>query len=215
MIKLFLVDDHKLVLDGIKALLSGQTDLLILGEAGSGDEMFYLLGQKHPDIILMDISLPGISGIALCRQLKEKYPDIKVLFLSMYTNEEFIINAIHAGADGYLPKNISQEELLKAIRTVYAGGDYFSNSVSDIILSSFVRRARNGVNHEPSASLSKRENEILKFVAEGLSNPEIAVRLFISVRTVESHKNHIMQKLNLKTTVELVKYALKNYLPGS
>ncbi|HLO92058.1 MAG TPA: response regulator transcription factor [Lentimicrobium sp.] len=210
MIKLFLVDDHTIVLDGIKALLTGQPDIMITGEAANGEALLNLLEHSVPDVILMDISLPGRSGIELCRLVKEQWPAVKVLFLSMYTNEEFVLNAINAGASGYLPKNISQHELLLAIRTIYSGGDYFSGSVSDIILKSYLRKSRETDQKSPLENLSKREIEILGLVAEGLSNSEIADRVFISTRTVESHKNHIMQKLNLKTPVELVKFALKH-----
>jgi len=210
MIKLFLVDDHNIVLDGLRALLTGHSDIIITGEAGNGDILFELLNSRQPDIILMDISLPGTSGIELCRMVKEKYPDLKVLFLSMYTSEEFVFNALKAGASGYLPKNISQNELLTAIRIIYAGGDYFSEAISDMILKSFVRKSRNNDHDDPGELLSKRELEILKLFAGGHSNSEISEKLFISIRTVESHKNHIMQKLNLKSTVDLVKFAIRH-----
>lgn len=213
MIKLFLVDDHKIVLDGIKALLTGHDDILIIGEAANGEELINLFGHSIPDIILMDISLPGISGIELCRQVKAEHKDVRVLFLSMYTNQEFILNAINAGASGYLPKNISQKELLDAIRTIYEGGDYFRGIISDTIISSLLRKSREADNKAGTSELlSKRETEILRHIADGLSNQQIAERLFISIRTVESHKNHIMQKLNLKTPVELLKFALKNHI---
>lgn len=210
MIKLFLVDDHTIVLDGIKALLTGQPDIMIIGDSGNGEAMFDFLKFSIPDIILMDISLPGRSGIDLCRLVKEEYPGVRILFLSMYTNEEFVINAIKAGASGYLPKNISQNELLLAIRSIYNCDDYFSGTISDIILKSYLRKSRETDQKSPLEQLSKREIEILGLVAEGMSNSEIAERLYISTRTVESHKNHIMQKANLKTPVELVKFALKN-----
>lgn len=211
MIRLFLVDDHTIVLDGLRALLTGHSDITITGEAASGDELFELLRLRQPDIILMDISLPGTSGIELCRIVKDQFPLVKVLFLSMYTAEEFVFNAVKAGASGYLPKNISQSELLQAIHTIYSGGDYFSEAISNIILKSFVRKSRNSDSQEdPEELLSRRELEILKLFAEGRSNSEISEQLFISIRTVESHKNHIMQKLNLKSPVDLVKFAIRH-----
>lgn len=209
MIKLCLVDDHTIVLDGLRALLTGHNHINIIGEAKDGESLFALLSQGKPDIILMDISLPGISGIELCRQVKERYNEIKVLFLSMYTSEEFVFNALRAGASGYLPKNISQKELLDAIDSIYNGGDYFSDTISNMILKSYVRKTRNTEDYTEEL-LSKRELEILKLFAEGNTNSEISDRLFISIRTVESHKNHIMQKLNLRSTVDLVKFALRN-----
>lgn len=214
MIKVLLVDDHKIVRDGIRALLSGQEDIRIYDEAGSGSEMFRLLNSGLPDIILMDISLPDFSGIELCEKVREQFPAVKVLFLSMYTSEEYIFNAIKAGAQGYLPKNISQDELLHAIRTVAAGDEYFSESVSNVILKSYIKKAQDKEpgNLAQSSVLSKRELEILRLFAEGNTNPQIAEQLFISTRTVESHKNHIMQKLGLKTAVDLIKFAIKHHI---
>ncbi len=214
MIKVILVDDHTIVRDGIKALIAGQEDILIMGEASSGRDLLSLLKSGQPDIILLDISLPDYSGIELCEIIKRDYSNIQVLFLSMYTSEEYIFNAIKAGAQGYLPKNISQSELLQAIRTVSQGSEYFSESISNVILKSYIKKAkdREPENLNPENSLSKREIEILKLFAEGNSNPQIAGKLFISTRTVESHKNHIMQKLNLKSTVDLVKFAIKHQI---
>ncbi len=210
MIKLFLVDDHIIVRDGIKALLSGHPDILITGEASDGDVLLEHLKKNKPEIILMDISLPGKSGIMLCRIIKEQYPHIKILFLSMYATEEFAVNAVIAGASGYLPKNISRDELLLAIHTIHQGEEYFSKSISDLLLRHYLQAAKSNHGKEPAEALSKREKEILKLIAEGMSNSEISANLFISTRTVESHKNHIMQKLQLKTPIDLVKFALKN-----
>lgn len=214
MIKVLLVDDHKIVRDGIRALLSGQEDIRIYDEAGSGSELFRQLISGLPDIVLMDISLPDISGIELCEKVREQFPLMKVLFLSMYTSEEYIFNAIKAGAQGYLPKNISQDELLNAIRAVAAGEEYFSESVSNIILKSYIKKAQDKEpeNLTQSSALSKRELEILRLFAEGNTNPQIAEQLYISTRTVESHKNHIMQKLGLKTAVDLIKFAIKHHI---
>lgn len=212
MIKVLLVDDHTIVRDGIKALLTGTDDISIVGEASNGRDLLSLLKTIGPDIILLDISLPDYSGIELCEIIRREYPDTQVLFLSMYTTEEYIFNAIKAGAQGYLPKNISQAELLLAIRTISRGTEYFSESISNIILKSYIKKAQDKEpeNLNPENSLSKRELEILRSFAEGYSNPQTAERLFISTRTVESHKNHIMQKLGLKSTVDLVKFAIKH-----
>lgn len=214
MIKVILVDDHTIVRDGIKALIAGQEDIIIIGEASSGRDLLSLLKAGQPEIILLDISLPDYSGIELCEIIKRDYSNIQVLFLSMYTSEEYIFNAIKAGAQGYLPKNISQSELLLAIRTVSQGNEYFSDSISNVILKSYIKKAKDKEpeNLNPENSLSKREIEILKLFAEGNSNPQIAGKLFISTRTVESHKNHIMQKLSLKSTVDLVKFAIKHQI---
>lgn len=212
-IRIMLTEDHQILRDGVKALIASE-NIEITGEASSGMEMWKLLETAQPDIILMDISLPDVSGIELTKLLSERYPSIKVLILSMFTDENFINQAIKAGAKGYLHKNTTREEMLIAIDTVYSGNDFYSDNISKIILKSYIEKAK--LNSEevldPHEVLSKREIEILKMFAEGFINKEIADRLFISIRTVESHKNHIMQKLNLKTQVELVKYAIRHNL---
>jgi DNA-binding NarL/FixJ family response regulator len=211
-IKIILVEDHQIVRDGIKALLLDAPGIKICGEAASGDELKALLGKKEADIIIMDISLPDISGIELTRGLTENYPDIKVLILSMHTGEDFIFNAIKAGAKGYLPKNTTRKELLNALAAIANNEEYFSESVSNIILKNYIQKAKNGGKEsQPNEEkLTGREIEILKLFAGGMSNQEIADKLFISIRTVESHKNHIMQKLELNSTVDLIKFAIKS-----
>src|SRR5665648_50964 len=140
-IDIFLVDDHQLVRDGIKALLAGIADIRIIGEATNGNELLEAIKSQQPDIILMDISLPDISGIELTRILSREHPDLRVLILSMYTNEDFVFNAMKAGARGYLPKNISRKELLDAIYAIQAGHEFFSDSISKVILKRFLRQA--------------------------------------------------------------------------
>lgn len=212
-IKIILTDDHQILRDGIKALIASD-NIEIIGEASTGAALWQLLENRLPDIILMDISLPDISGIELTRLLKERYPAIKVLILSMFIDESFIHQAIKAGVKGYLHKNTTREEMLLAIETIYSGSDFYSENVSNIILKTYIEKAKSSIEDQgnPHELLSKREIEILKMFAEGFINKEIADKLFISIRTVESHKNHIMQKLNLKTQVELVKYAIKHNL---
>jgi len=212
-IKIILTEDHQLLRDGIKVLIASE-NIEIIGEASTGAGLWTLMESVQPDIILMDISLPDVSGIELTRTLSERYPEVKVLILSMYTDESFINQAIKAGAKGYLHKNTTREEMLVAIDTVYSGSEFYSDNISRIILKSYIDKAKkNGEEiSNPHEILSKREIEILKMFAEGFINKEIADRLFISIRTVESHKNHIMQKLSLKTQVELVKYAIRHNL---
>ena len=213
-IKIMLVDDHQIVRDGIKSLLESLDNIQIIGEASNGNELLGYLETVKPDIIITDISMPDMSGIELTKIINsnEKYKDVKVLILSMYTNEDFIFNAIKAGAKGYLPKNISRKELFDAINAIYKGEEYFSEQISNIILKSYIKKAKSGDNPEEKkeAVLSLRETEILKMFAEGMANQEIADKLFISIRTVESHKNHIVQKLELKSTMDLIKFAIKN-----
>lgn len=211
-ISLALVDDHHLVRDGIKSLIEGVEHIDVVIEASNSDELLAKLEEVEPQIAIVDISLPGLSGIEITKTLGSRYPNIKVIILSMHTTQEFIFNAIKAGAKGYLPKNITQIELVDAIEGVNAGNEYFSKKISEIILKNYLKQIKNPdrVDVYQEQKLTSRESEILKLVAEGYSNQLIADKLYISVRTVESHKNHIMQKLELSSTVELVKYALKN-----
>jgi len=211
-IKIILVDDHQLVRDGIKALLSGNDDIGIIGEASDGKELFTKLETLHPDILIMDISLPGMSGIEITKKICMDRPEIKVLILSMYNNEEFIFNSLKAGAKGYLPKTTSRNEMLEAIYTINNGEEFFGEAIRKIMLRSYVKRATDDEKPEDKSSeqLTAREIEILKLYVEGLINKEISDKLDISIRTVETHKNHIMRKLGLRSTVEMVKYAIKN-----
>jgi len=211
-IKIFLVDDHQLILDGIKALLSGVNDISIIGEATNGNELLEKIPLARPDVILMDISLPDVSGIELTRIISKKHPASKILILSMYTNEDFVFNAMKAGARGYLPKNTSRQEILDAIYTIHAGQEFFGESISQVILKSFLRKVTEPEKNtgEGTQPLTSRELEILKLFAEGFNNKEISNKLDISIRTVESHKNHIVKKLGLKSTVEMVKFAIRN-----
>jgi len=212
-IHIILTEDHQILRDGVKSLIASE-NIKITGEASTGAELWKLLEGEKPDIILMDISLPDTSGIELTRLISERFPEIKVLILSMYTDESFINLAIKSGAKGYLHKNTTREEMLIAIDTVYSGNDFYSDNISKIILKSYIEKAKLNAEESlnPHEVLSKREIEILTMFAEGFINKEIADKLFISIRTVESHKNHIMQKLNLKTQVELVKYAIRHNL---
>lgn len=211
-IKIILVDDHQMFRDGVKAVLHDEETMDVVGEVGSGEELYELLKSVTPDIIITDISMPDTSGIEITRYLTEKYPSVKVLILSMHKNEEFITKSLSAGANGYLPKDTSMKELLEAIEVISQGSNYFNREISDTLLSSIIRKSKSEAKAAKTVALTSREREIISLVAEGLTNKEIAERLFISIRTVDSHKNNIMQKLNLKSTVEMVKYAIKNNL---
>ncbi|NVO19069.1 MAG: response regulator transcription factor [Bacteroidetes bacterium] len=213
-IRIMLVDDHQLVRTGIANLLVNEPNFEIVSEAADANEFLSTLEKFHPDIAILDISIPGMTGIELTRHLKSKHPAIKVLILSMHTSEEYIFNSINAGAKGYLPKNTSKKELIDAIHTIARGEEYFAESISNVILKSYIKKAKSGQDDgsDKESQLSKRETEVLRLFAEGFSNQEIADKLFISIRTVESHKNHIMQRLELKSSVDLVKFAIRNNL---
>lgn len=211
-IKIILVDDHQIVRDGIKSLLADSAEIKIIGEAKDSVEFFALVKNQIPDVVLLDISLPDVSGIEISKILSVEYPQIKILMLSMYTSEDFIFNALKAGISGYLPKNTTRKELLHAISEVYIGNDYFSKTISDTILKSYMKSAKKGKEDSGNklADLTNREREILQYVVEGMNNPAIADKLCLSIRTVETHKTSIMRKLDLNNTVELVKFAIKN-----
>jgi len=213
-IKIMLVDDHQIVRDGIKSLLSDCTSIEIIAEAKDGNELFRILNSKTPDIILLDISLPGMSGIEVSKRMRVDFPNIKILMLSMYTSEDFIFNALKAGVMGYLPKNTTRDELLQAINEIASNREYFSKSISDTILKSYVNTAKNGseISNDTLDNLTNREREILHYVVEGNNNNTIAQQLCISIRTVETHKSSIMKKLNLSNTVDLIKFAIRNHL---
>lgn len=208
---IILVDDHELVRDGIRALLAGCDSIQILAEASSVGELMDELETITPAVIVLDISLPDMSGIEAIGLIAVRSPSSKVLMLSMYTGEEFVISAIRAGAHGYLPKNTTRIELIDAIHKLSLGEEYFGDAVSGVLRKALMRKIEDSeLSLNATASLSSREVEVLKLFCEGMSNQEIADKLFISVRTVESHKTHIMQKLGIKNNVEMIKYAIKN-----
>ncbi len=210
-IRLILADDHRLFREGLHALLNQIDVLKIVAEVNDGDELLEAIGHLQPDVVLSDISMPGKTGIEICAIITEQFPDVKVIMLSMYNNEAFFVNSLKAGAKGFLSKEISRDELLKAIRVVQAGGEYFDKKISNVILKEYVGQiGRPQLVSLGNTSLSPREKEIIKLVAESYSNGEIAETLMISVRTVNAHKNNIMRKLHLKSNVDIVKYALIN-----
>jgi len=211
-IKIILVDDHQMFRDGLKSVISDEENIEVVGEVGSAEELFKLLNTQSPDLIITDITMPGATGIDVAKKIYEERPEIKVLILSMHTNEEFIIKALNAGANGYLPKDTGIDELLEAINVIHQRSSYFNKDISDTILNSILIRSRGKDTESNLDDLTKREIEIIKLVVEGLTNKEIAEQLYISIRTVDSHKNNIMNKLNLKSSVELVKFAIRNKL---
>ena len=214
MINCIAIDDEPPALDLLKTYCSKLVYLNLLRTITSTSEASAFLKKFPVDLIFLDIQMPEISGIEVTKTITQNYPNIKVLILSMFTEEDFILNAIEAGIKGYLPKNTTREELLKAIRTINSGKEYYGDLISQIILKSYISNAQKKKLPEEKDinCLSSREIEILKLIVEGLNNQEVADKLFISVRTVESHKSHIMQKLELKTTVDMVKFAIKNNL---
>lgn len=209
-IRIILADDHQIFRDGIKALLSDEQNIEVIAEASNGEELLSLLKAVKPDVLILDISMPKISGIELAKIISVEYPEIRILILSMHKNNDFVINAMINGAKGYLPKDTSRKELLDAINTIYHGGEYLGKLISTNILKSYIGKTHSGYDSFNKDQLTSREKDIIKLVGQGLANKEIADCLFISIRTVDSHKNHIMNKLKIKSTAELIIYGIKN-----
>ena len=211
-IKLVLVDDHQIVRDGVKVLLMNVPDIEVVGEAADSSELFELLKTIQVDIIMMDISMPEHSGIEVTEIIKKQGLDVKVIMLTADVSDAAVFDSLKAGALGYLPKNAKRDEILQAIYKVNEGEEYIAESITNAVLKTYISKARNLNYIDPirNIELSKREIEIVELFSEGLSYKEIANRLYISTRTVESHKNNILEKLELKTIVDMVKYAIKN-----
>lgn len=212
-IKVLIVDDHQIVRDGIERILTDEEDIELIGSVSSGKEALDFIKCNPPHIVIADLSMPNMSGIELTSRIIAMFKDTKVLILSMFNNEEYIVGAIQAGAKGYLPKQDSTTEiLLEAIRTIANGDEFYSPSISKIVMKSFVNTVKNnGVGDiAKKHQLTSREKEILKLYVEGFTNNEIAEKLNLSIFTVKTHKNNIMQKYNFKSTVEMIKFALRN-----
>lgn len=210
-INVVLVDDHQIVREGIRALLEQTGKVNVVGEASGRQGLIPLIEAEKVDIVFMDISLDGESGLDLTTLISRDFPGIHVIILSMYNSEDFVFNALKAGARAYLPKNTTRQELEQAMQEVMEGGSYFGEPVSTLILKSYMRMAREDASEEGPGEkdLTVREMDILRLFAEGKTNQEIANELFISIRTVESHKNHIMRKLEIRSVVDLVKFAIR------
>jgi DNA-binding NarL/FixJ family response regulator len=211
--RVLIVDDHQIVREGIEKILSGEDDIEQIGSLSSGIEALKFIKENQPDIIIADLSMPEISGIELTEAISKLFPDIKVLILSMFNNEDYIVSAIKAGAKGYLPKQDSTTAiLLEAIRTIASGEEFFSPSISKTLVKSFFNsmKTMSGTEISKKHQLTSREKEILKLYVEGYTNKEIAEKLNLSIFTVKTHKNNIMQKHNFKSNVEMIKFALRN-----
>lgn len=213
-VKIIIADDHLLVRTGIISLLKDVPDIETIGEAENGQVVIEKAKKLKPDVVLMDISMPKVSGIEATNQIKETNPAIQILILTMHDNEEYILSSLKQGASGILHKDTSKDELVTAIKTVASGKRYFGRSVSQIIVESLLQKVESSdlSQTQDKVFLTKREKEVLYLIANGLSNQEIAERLGISARTVDTHKTNLMQKLNIKTTAALARYAFENNL---
>jgi two-component system invasion response regulator UvrY len=204
MIRVLLADDHNIVRDGLKRILAATSDVQVAGEAASGDEALALVRSNDYDLAMLDMSMPGLSGIDLIKRLKIEKPKLRILVLSMHGEQQYAVRALKAGASGYLNKDSAAELLLSAIRKIDAGGVHIGEAAAASLLQSSEK--------SPHEALSDREFEVLRLLVEGLGPTEIAARLHLSVKTVSTHKTRILEKLNVGSTAELVRYALEHKL---
>jgi len=204
------VDDHPIVLEGIKSRLSAQEDLEVVGEAADGQEALRKAKELRPDLVLMDISMPNMSGLEAVTLLRKRVPDSKIVILTMHDNREYIARIIRLGARGYLLKDTSPAELIRAIKLIHAGEVFFSPAVSRVLLDELASGKKGKSPPAKAAELSEREREVLVLIADGRSNKEIAARLGVGVRTVETHRERIMRKLDIRTVAGLTKFAIAN-----
>ena len=208
--KIMIVDDHFIFRNGLIDLLEEIPDADVIGEASSGEEFLELLSTHEPDIVFMDIKMPGMSGVETTRKALEIYPGLKILALSMFGEGEYVEEMLQAGAMGYLLKNIGKEELIKAIDNISNEKGYFSDEILVMVTRQVFNAKKKSEERNILESFTKRELEVLKLVSEGFSNIEIAVRLDISPRTVGGHRNNMLSKSGLKNTAALISFALKN-----
>ncbi|WP_077213387.1 response regulator [Bacillus dakarensis] len=214
MIKILLVDDHAVVRMGLKMLLNNHPQMEVVGEASEGNEGIEKAKELTPDVILMDLSMPhGKDGLSATSELKKQLPEISILILTMHDDEEYLFRAIQAGASGCILKSAPHDELIQAILSVSNGDAYLHPSATKRLMEEYLNNAKNG-DADPFNILSDREREVLTLIAKGYANKDIAEQLGISVKTVETHKGNLMEKLQMKTRPELVAYALKKGLLG-
>jgi len=207
-IRIILADDHRIVRQGIRMLLEAEPDMVVVGEASNGREALSLAQKLLPDIIIMDITMPELNGIEATRQILSLAPGIKVIALSMNSDNQFVLNMFRVGVSGYLLKECSQGELVKAIRTVIKHKTYLGPGISDIVINDFLTGWQT-TSDSAFSKLSPKEREVLQLMAEGKSTKKIAETLYVSVKTVESHRKQVMDKLGIRSVAELTKYAIR------
>jgi two-component system response regulator NreC len=205
MIRLMLIEDHEMVRAGFRMLLEAQPDMEIIGEAASGEEGLNLAASLDPDVILLDVSMPGIGGAETARAIKERLPSVAILAVTIHDDQAYLLQMLDAGADGYLPKRAAAAELVSAVRTVYARERYIHSSLIGALVNGYLRRP----DEKPSRALTRRQLEVLALVARGFTNQRVAVELGLSPRTVDRHLENMMRRLGMHTRVELVSYALR------
>jgi two-component system response regulator NreC len=211
MTTIVLADDHQVVRQGLRALLEAEPDLAVVGEASQGQETMQLVEHLRPDLLVLDLMMPGLSGLEVTRQVSQRLPDTRIIILSMRTTEPYVLEALRNGAAGYVAKAASADELVQAVRAVTAGRRYLSAQLSERALENYVRKAQESI-LDLYEALTDREREVLHLAAEGLGNAEIAARLVVSPKTAATHRANLMRKLGVRNQTELVRYAMQRGL---
>jgi len=211
-VRIVLADDHTILREGLRALLTAEDEIVVVGEAQDGREAVRCVERLEPDLLLMDLSMPRMSGMDAIREIKKRYPDTRIIALTVHKTEEYLLTTLQAGADGYVLKDATHDELVMAIRTVMAGKSYLSPDVSEKVIEGYLVGKESSRSLSAWETLSQREREVLKLIAEGYKNKEIAEDLCISLKTVEKHRANLMKKLDLHNAAALTVYAVEKGL---
>jgi two-component system response regulator NreC len=205
--KVLLVDDHAILREGLRMVLESQPQITVVGEAEDGRQAVEMAEQLHPDVVVMDIAMPNLNGLEATRQIKRRMPQIKVVILTMHENHQYLLQIVKAGATGAVLKRSAGAELVQAVKAAARGESFFSPSIASLLVEDYRLRLQGDV--DPIETLTDREREVLQLVAEGKTNQEIADQLFISIKTVQTHRAHIMEKLDAHDRTDLVKHAIR------
>lgn len=210
--KVVIADDHAIVREGVRMILAKEKDIEVVGEAEDGQQALQLVETHKPTVVVMDISMPGMGGIEATQALKERHPEVAVLALTMHEDESYVFQLLRAGASGYVLKRAAAQDLVQAVRAAAKGEAFLYPSVARKVVEDYLKRVEAGEERERYDGLTEREKEILTHIAQGLSNQQIAEKLFISIKTVQTHRAHILEKLGLHDRTELVRYAIRKGL---
>lgn len=208
-IRVVLADDHRMLREGLRALLERQDDIEVVGEAADGREAVRLASQLRPDVVVMDVSMPLLNGIEATRQIRRDCPTARVLTLTVHESQDYVAQLLAAGASGYIIKRAGGDELISAVRAVYRGEAFLHPSIAKVVIQDYVQRLQAGQGLSAQEVLTEREREVLQLIAEGYTNREIADLLHLSIKTVQNHRSNIMRKLDLHDRGELIKYAIQ------
>jgi two-component system response regulator NreC len=211
-IRITLIEDHEMVRAGFQMLLEAQPDMEIVAQADSGEAGLALMEEVEPDVVLLDISMPGMGGAETARNLKARYPAVRILAVTIHSNKAYLLEMLDAGVDGYLPKRAAAQELVNAVRAVYAGRTYIYTGLIDALVEGYRTRTEEAPDERGSEELTPRQREVLRLIADGLTSQRIADELELSVRTVDRHVENMMNRLGIHSRIELVKYAIREGL---